>query len=41
MSHTYRSSAMSLREVEVLEGLVRQDGEKGLCERRIAVDWRV
>src|SRR5580693_6651233 len=35
---TYEKLGIPLREVEVLEGVVRQDGEKGLGERRIAVD---
>src|SRR5271155_4125384 len=35
---TYEKLGIPLREVEVLEGVVRQDGEKGLGQRRIAVD---
>src|ERR1700724_2027087 len=35
---TYEKLGIPLREVEVLEGVVRQDGEKGLGERKIAVD---
>src|SRR3981189_1747275 len=35
---TYEKLGIPLREVEMLEGVVRQDGEKGLGERRIAVD---
>jgi len=35
---TYEKLGIPLREVEVLEGVVRQDGDKGPGERRIAVD---
>src|SRR3974390_42740 len=35
---TYEKLGIPLREVEVLEGVVRQDGEKGPGERKIAVD---
>src|SRR5450756_156409 len=35
---TYEKLGIPLREVEMLEGVVRQDGAKGLGERRIAVD---
>src|ERR1700690_3938818 len=35
---TYEKLGIPLREVEILEGVVRQDGEKASGERRIAVD---
>src|SRR5271166_2498591 len=35
---TYEKLGIPLREVEVLEGVVRQDGDKGLGGRKIAVD---
>src|ERR1700679_914404 len=35
---TYEKLGIPLREVEILEGVVRQDGEKASGERRIAAD---
>jgi len=35
---TYEKLGIPLREVRCWKGVVRQDGEKGLGERRIAVD---